>query len=252
MNLKYIIPSTLILGGLSSFLYNYLALNKNVLIFYDSVGSGSAEFLRAAEIAGSMYNSRIIPIQSAQNILNGFSQNKKFSRVIFIGHGSSTIFGRSSSYGLISVRRTNLPMWLTVEDFARRIAPKLTKRVIISIAGCRVGANPYEANWSESSYGPGGQNGFAGKLRDSLSRLGFYGEIRAKAVAGHVLGNPIGRTFKLGSSMIGKPGKPLIDDVWGEGSSQNPILVDRWIDIARGNHMIDWTLGGSKPSIPRG
>lgn len=225
------------------------------MVVYVDEGSGAGVFDRTAQSSANLLNTRAVPATDGQELLDAVNRSPSgLHQVIHAGHGGPQTFLRPGTSGL-RVGPDALRRWVSVGTYARALAPKLARsNVVISFAGCRSGAGPRELNWSSDSYGPGGADSLAGELRDEIVALvGDIpgGEIRAKSTTGTSFGNPVGRSFPLLRPQVGRPGIPLIDQVWGPSSSSNNQLVRAWNNTARGKPVMGWTIGGALPIVPR-
>lgn len=238
-------------GGIGVIVYRLIKRDKKYLILYVTSGEGASAFRTTAEHASQLFDTEPIPANNAQDILNAFRGDEKYDVVVLAGHGTPTSFLRPGLAGISSTRQTRLPNWINVDDFVRRVSPNLASRVIFSFAGCRTGADPGEADWTDVSYRPGGAQGLAGKLRDALARQGKVGEVRSKSTTGTSWGNPIGRLFPIERSQIGRPGVPLMDVAWGPGAHRDSAAIREWTNRFRGKPAMAWTIGYDLPSITR-
>lgn len=181
------------------------------------------EFRLAANSLGGLINATIYGAGTGQAILDALRGHDHIERLTLFGHGAPESFMLPGVSG-IRVGRSQLPAWVSVEDLAAAIGPKLRAGAIIGLAGCAAGANPgQERDWN-TAYQPGGENSFAARLRDALSRIPGIAqgiEIRAHTRTGHTTANPSAIIFRVGPDYIGTPGTPVIDEKWGTGTSSD-------------------------------
>jgi hypothetical protein len=157
------------------------------------------------------------------------TQYDSYSRLVMAAHGDPSWF--FAGFGGI-----NAP-W-TARQLRGRIAPG----AVISLAGCRAGADPGEPERWTGDVGAGGARGYSGQLRDLLVDAGAptSAEIRAHTTTGHTTENPRARVFPF--SRRGQPGNPV-------ALAQGPE-AERWIlamagyDGSMGDNEAFYALGG--------
>lgn len=213
----------------------------------------AAVFLRNAELAGSYLGTDPIPIRSAQDVLTALRDAPSgLTRVALIGHGTQDKFFEPQSFGIRTGQRggDQLPTWVSAGTFGRALAAKAARGVIVSLAGCSAGANPEEYRNPATVTGDGGDHSLAALIRDELQRAGVGGgggEVRAHTTAGTVLMNPQGRTFKIKAAEVGRPGRHIMNIVWGRDASRTRNPGD-WNRYARGAISTRWMLGEDLPT----
>lgn len=209
------------------------------LILYQTVGRDLGEIRDTAEnLRGVLPNATTVGVPNANTVYQAIrDQPGKLSSVVLVGHGTPRNF--FTSYGTSPTR------------LAQELAPKLTSRSFIGLAGCRAGADPGEQDWSTRSYGPGGALGFAGRLRDALVAAGAPRgvQVRAHSTTGHLTANPAARSFVVAAHLVGQPGISVLDQVWGVGSWQNAALRRAWTDQFRGKLAELWVAGFPIPRL---
>jgi hypothetical protein len=144
-----------------------------------------------------------------QRLLESYAS---FDRLVLAGHGDPSWYFAGWGSGT-SVNPEMLARWLQ-----GRILPT----TVISLAGCRAGADPGTPQYSSV---PGGASSFAGRLRDLLLAGGAPtgGEIRAHTTTGHTTENPYARVFRIAPAARGAAG------------------VD--VSVVRGAPAAQWILG---------
>jgi hypothetical protein len=227
------------------------------LVLYTDRTTGAGTFRVTAESAANILAAEHGLARDGQGLLDAVQRAPSgLTRTILAGHGSTQSFLRPGTSGL-RVGRDALPRWVSVPTFVRELAPKIARRdFIMSFAGCRAAANPDEPNWSVASDRAGGERSLAAQIRDEIVRqVGTIpgGEVRAKSATGVSFGNPMGRSFPIAAAQVGRPGIPLIDQVWGDGASTNPQWASRWRSLGRRRPktVMGWTLGSTVPRVTR-
>ena len=230
-----------------------------MVLYYGGPGASATEgephalgsFSMYAANAGALLGVEPLAVQTAEDIVDAILDLNKLAILTIGGYGTSTTVLRPGRSG-IRIGSTNLPAWISVEDFANLLARRLTPDFVISFGGCRAAANPGEVNWElPTVYGPGGERSWAGKLRDALVRARApLGEVRAHAATGSNE-NPSGRTFVVDQSHFASPGQSVMDLAWGAGAHRNPGWCRFWGNRARGPMMESWIAGGPVPPLPR-
>jgi hypothetical protein len=131
---------------------------------------------------------------------------------------------------------------MSVETFAREIAPRMAADGVIGWAGCSAASNPGESGWSRASYGPGGERSFIGRVRDAMVSQTRWGvEHRGHSAAGHTTANPAARTCEVSRAERGQPCESVMDEEWGEGSYQT--LHNAWVAAFQGAPSEAWISG---------
>jgi hypothetical protein len=218
---------------------------EKIMIYASGSGKGAAEFRARANEIGASLGADIYPAETAQDIIDIVRKHDRIELLVFFGHGVPKGFlwpGKAA----IRISGDNLPNYASANTFASELAPRLNQGAVIGIAACLTGADSGEVqDWGAHLLGPGGANSFAAKLRDELaSQLGIKTgiEIRAHTTAAHTTRNPYVRYFTVVSSEIGKPGKSLLDKVWGTGSYESRNI--EWANLVKGDVAEDWISGG--------
>jgi hypothetical protein len=227
------------------------------LVLYADQTRGTGTFRVTAESAANILGAEHGIARDGQGLLNAVrAAPSGLTRTILAGHGSPRSFLRPGTSGL-RVGPDALPRYVSVPTFVRELGPKLARRdFVMSFAGCRSGADPDEPNWSTESDIAGGERSLAAQIRDEIVRqVGTIpgGEVRAKSTTGVSFGNAMGRTFPIRADQVGRPGIPLIDQVWGPGASTNPQWASRWRSLGRRRPktVMGWTLGSDVPRVTR-
>lgn len=209
-----------------------------------------------ATLAGRFLGVAPVPVRSAAEVLQAVRQAPRgLNRLVMIGHGTQSLFFEPRGYGLRTGRRGGdaLPAWVSAETFARELARRAARGIIVSLAGCSAGASPAEYRNPATITGDGGADSLAGQVRDALQRAGVGGEggeVRAHTTEGTVLLNPQGRTFKIKQAEVGRPGKHIMGQVWGRGALRTRNPGD-WNRYARGEIATRWMLGEDLPHQER-
>ena len=144
--------------------------------------------------------------------LAAIRRHPRISRLMLIGHGAPG-WTFNSSWGITAGPPG--PDGVSLDQFARELAPRLAPGAIIGLAGCSNARTfdeaPAGAERGLWAFSDGGQRSFAGRFRDILSRYSYvpFAEIRGHSDRGHITYNPTGRTFRIGWLHIGKPGKTV-------------------------------------------
>jgi hypothetical protein len=228
---------------------------RSTLVLYTGEGSNVQEFRTNADNAAGLLRTRAVPVVDGQSLLNAVrAAPRNLGLVLMIGHGSGSSFFRPGTAGL-RIGRDALPTWLGDDSFTCELAPKLGRNFVLSLAGCRAGAEQNEPDWTSEAYwtgstpGPGGAHSLAGEIRDALVRAGVReGEVRAHSTTGGVFANPGGRVFAVEAPFVGRPGAALMDLVMGPGSSRDRTKISRWNGQVRGTLAVRWILGGRMPT----
>ncbi len=228
---------------------------RRALVLYTAAGANIPEFERNAFAAAQHFGTNAVPISDGQTLLNAIrTAPRDLGLVLMIGHGSGGAFFRPGHAGL-RIDRDALPTWLGDDTFARELTTRLATNFVLSLAGCRAGAESREPDWTTDAYwtgttpGPGGARSLAGEIRDALVAAGApAGEMRAHTTTGGVLANPGARTFVVAPQYAGRPGAALIDLVLGPSTSRDRAKVTAWNARVRGVPATRWILGGRAPT----
>jgi hypothetical protein len=248
--------AALVVTGVGSYLLSGRGgQSRKALVLYTAAGENVGEFQRNAGAAARLFRTRAVPITDGQTLLRAVrSAPRGLSLVLMVGHGSGGAFFRPGHAGL-RIDRDALPTWLGDDSFASALAPKLARDFVVSLAGCRAGAEYSEPDWTTEAYwtgtttGTGGARSLAAQIRDALARAGANnGEVRAHTTTGGVFANPAGRTFVVARGQVGRPGAALIDLVLGAGTSRDQAAVRSWNTTVRGGLATRWMLGGDAPT----
>jgi hypothetical protein len=135
-------------------------------------------------------------VRSRDQLARVLQQYPTYDRLVMAAHGDPSWF--FAGFGGINAQ------WM-----ARQLRNRIRPGAIISLAGCRAGADPGEPERWVGDVGAGGARGFSGQLRDLLVGAGAptSAEIRAHTTTGHTTENPRARTFAFSSPGI--PGNPV-------------------------------------------
>lgn len=103
-----------------------------------------------------------------------------------------------------------------VKNLSKAIAANAAKDIKIVLYACDTGRDGDNQRWDDTRPGPGGEGGFADRLRDALVRLGLSGGwVDAHTIAGHTTKAPFVRRFYIdeeatndGGSWVVSPGSP--------------------------------------------
>lgn len=134
-------------------------------------------------------------VRSRDELQRVLQQYPSYSHLVMAAHGDPSWY--FAGFGSIN------PEWM-----ARQLNGRITANTIISLAGCRAGADPGTPEYESV---PGGANSFAGRLRDLLLQQGAPagGQIRAHTTTGHTTENPFARSFQLANSNVGQAGRDV-------------------------------------------
>jgi hypothetical protein len=220
--------------------------NAETVIIYGAEGEGSSEFISQARRLSGLFNAKKYPAKNAQDIMDAIKRHGKIGRLILVSHGSRSGWLRPGTAG-IRVGGDSLPTFVSVDTLAKELAPRLVDGSIIAFAACSTAAEPGEPpGWEPPLFGPGGANGFAGKLRDALSAqpgIASGIDIRGHTTVGHTTENPAVRHFPVGADKAGKPGISVLDEQWGAGAYKDRSL--EWNHFFQGEKAEAWLIGGS-------
>jgi hypothetical protein len=220
------------------------AVSGDVVIGYVVEGKGASEFTARARVISRSTGGSMHELRNAQDLLDAIRGHEHISRLVLLGHGTLRGYMRPGAAG-VRIGSDSLPTFVSVDTLARELAPKMTRNAVIGLAACSNGANSGEVPWSAQSYGPGGENGFAAKLRDALSRqqnIASGIEVRAHTTVGHTTTNPAVRKFLVGAEHIGEPGRSVVDETWGPNSYLTRYT--EWANKFRGSPAEAWISGG--------
>lgn len=224
------------LAAIAYGIYRRVGLAGSPLIVYASTGSGAGEFQAvASRLAQALPGSRKTATPDGLPGLRTAIQahQGRIGPLILVGHGTTRAFFSNLS----PVAPTAL---------AGLLHNKLAADAVVSLAGCRAGADTSEVDWSAASYGAGGASSFAGLLRDALVADGapWGTEIRAHSTTGTTTLNPAVRVFRATRSQVGQPGLSALEILWGEGAAGNAGLRSRWTEAFRGAAAEQYMAGG--------
>lgn len=158
-------------------------------------------------VAQGYEEARVDNRTALQRLLQSYAS---FDRLVLAGHGDPSWYFAQWGSGQ-SVNPEMLARWL---------AGRITPRTIISLAGCRAGADPGTDQYRSV---PGGASSFAGRFRDLLVSGGAPegGEIRAHTTTGHTVENQAARVFPIAGSAVGRAGTDV-------ALASRPVAAD-WI-----------------------
>ncbi|MBI5880900.1 hypothetical protein HZB90_02100, partial [archaeon] len=219
--------------------------NAETVIIYGAEGEGSSEFISQARRLSGLFNAKKYPAKNAQDIMDAIKKHGKIGRLILVSHGSRAGWLRPGTSG-VRVGPDALPTFVSVDTLAKELAPRLVDGSIISLAACSTASEHGEPpGWEPPLFGPGGANGFAGKLRDALSAqpgIATGIDIRGHTTVGHTTENPAVRHFPVGADKAGKPGISVLDEQWGAGAYKDRSL--EWNHFFQGEKAEAWLIGG--------
>lgn len=100
-----------------------------------------------------------------------------------------------------------------VRGLVRELKPKCGQRLTVALYCCSTGADDDHSEADERVPGPGGDGGFADRLRDELCDAKVRATVFAHSTAGHCTHNPRVRVFephvRAGGRWLVEPGGPL-------------------------------------------
>ena len=228
----------------------YALRPRHSLVIYSSdpldPSAERGEFLRNAQIAARALGTRPIPVSSAAQLIRATQRApNNLGRVIFIGHGTTTRFLSPRRYGIRLSGGTSLPAWISANDYARILAPKLARNFFIGLGGCSAARSPSEpSGWTPATGWRGGADSLAGRLRDALTVNGApSGIVGGHSVLGTTLDNPQGREFRTGRQYVGRPGIHIME-LAGRPGPPDFESYRAWNNYAQGRIAANWMLGG--------
>jgi hypothetical protein len=222
----------------------YLMLRKvggDNVVLYISQGHGAGEFRSSGERIARNTGAFIYPVYDAQTILDALSHHKLIKNLVFLGHGTTTAYGRPGHAG-IRVGPDALPVWMSVDTFAREAGPRMAHGGVVGWAGCSAASNPGESSWGTAAYGPGGERSFIAHVRDAMARIGGVPrsvEHRGHSAPGHTTANPGARTCYL--SQPGQECTSELEEQWGDDAYQTRHA--EWVQAFRGIPAEAWISG---------
>jgi hypothetical protein len=237
--------------GAGAGLYWLLRPKRALVIYSDDPQDPQRDrstFVSTAQAAGRLLRTEPVAVRSAADLVSAVrNAPSNLGTVVFVGHGTATKFLSPARFGIRTRERggTALPRWISPEDFAREIAPKLSRGTTIALAGCSAARGPREPRgWVVETGWHGGAQSLAGRIRDTLAVRGVSGIVRGHTVTGTTLANPQGRTFEIKRSMIRRPGVHAMAEA-GLPGPPNFAAYRSWNTRARGARAARWLLGGS-------
>lgn len=224
---------------------------RNALVLYSDdpqdTSSDRGTFRDVGQRVAGYLRTTAVAVSSAQDILTAIDRALgNLGVVVLVGHGTPSKFFSPSRFGIRYSRAggTRLPRWLSTVDFAARLAPKLARGFVLSLAGCSSGRSTNEpSGWQLCSTSwDGGVRSLASGLRNDLSRQGASGEVRGHTVFGTTLDNPQGRTFRVGRWSINRPGVHVMHQArWARPRDFNDYRA--WNNHAQGRIARGWMAG---------
>jgi len=157
---------------------------------------GEAAF---ANVCNELYRTRCYEkhgVRSRTELTQALQRYPLYHRLVMAAHGDPSWF--FAGFGGVNAAY-----------MARMLDGRIAPGSVVSLAGCRAGADPGEPESWVGPVGPGGERGFSGQLRDSLVLGGSptTAQIRAHTTTGHTTENPRARVFAF--SHAGQPGTPV-------------------------------------------
>jgi len=216
------------------------------VVLYVSQGSGAGEFRESGERIANNSGATVYPVHNAQTILDAISQHKLIKNLVFLGHGTTTQFGRPGTAG-IRVGADAFPAWMSTDTFAHEVGPRMAYGGVVGWAGCSAASNPGESSWGSAAYGPGGENSFIAHVRDAMARQGGVPrsvEHRGHSAPGHTTANPGARTCYV--SQPGRECASELEEQWGDDAYQT--RHNDWVTAFRGVPAEAW-ISGAEVSV---
>lgn len=120
-----------------------------------------------------------------------------------------------------------------VKGLARELEDVSADELTVALYCCSTGADQDASTDELGGTGPGGEGGFADRLRDELGELGVRATVFAHSTAGHVTRNPRVRIFppheRRGGHWVVSPESPLwpawVRYLQGDGRFSYPFLT---------------------------
>lgn len=182
-------------------------LDARVCIYQRGV-EGEAAFAGVCNDLYRMHCYEKHGVRTRDELTRVLRQYPRYSRLVMAAHGDPSWF--FAGFGGINAAY-----------FARNLEGRIAPNAILSLAGCRAGANPGEPERWTGDVGDGGEDGISGLLRDALVLAGAptSAEIRAHTTTGHTTENPRARKFRFAHA--GQPGTAV--------PLQQGEQAERWI-----------------------
>lgn len=231
----------LLVGGAVYAISTFFGSN---VVIYTADGEGAGEFRTSAQRIGSALRASIYPAHNAQDILNAIRNHRRIKNLVLVGHGTTTAFLRPATTG-IHVGRDALPTWVSTKTFAHEVGPRMAMNGWIGWAGCSAASNPGESDWSQASYGPGGERSFIAQIRDEMARTpGVLWGIKmgGHSAPGHLSANPGARECPVSRSQIGQPCASVLDQTWGQNAHTS--RSQEWVSSFQGAPAEAWISSG--------
>lgn len=130
------------------------------------------------------------PSDRRRRVNNALAQRLELDVVAFFCHG----YARGIQAGLQSTHLT---------DFATQLALRARRDLRVALYACDTGRDEDAQSADDREPGPGGDGGFADRLRDALEQRGLDAVVLGHATAGHTTYNPYMRRFVAGAGGIG-------------------------------------------------
>lgn len=141
---------------------------------------------------------------------------------------------------------------LGLDALATAIASKATIDAHVLLYACDTGRDEDASELDERLPGPGGDGGFADRLRDACEALGRYVTVMGHSTKGHATRNPNARRFAPGTEGQGgewyiEPGSRL----WSRWAAalREPRSTLRWRYPMMSTREIEQELSGNTPRV---
>lgn len=159
------------------------------------------------------FDNKLPPPKRAPAFLKQLEGAKPFDAIVYIGHG---LRNSLPSAGITSTYRTKFTQLIQSKSLSKT-------KVFVTLFACSA---------AETTTGqPGGEGGFADKLRDDLVALGFSeGWIDAHPVPGHATQNSQVRRFFISAEQAPKGGTWLVTPGSPEFPKWRSKLNSKWRD----------------------
>lgn len=197
------------LGGLAALL---LSRRGAALVTYSDnaeLDRDVGTFRGVARRAGELHGVVPVPVSDGADLLAAVRSQSRIGTLLIIGHGTTSSIIRPGQAGLHTTR-TALPEWVSIEDFATVLAPRLTSGFWLGLLGCRTAAEPWEDDWTAQTLAPEGNDSLAGMLRDALVAAGApSGKVGGHTTTGATDANPRARVFPVVASQVDQWGIPV-------------------------------------------
>jgi len=183
-------------------------------------------------------------------------EDMSIDHLVIAAHGGPTWI-LDEQYGITTGRAMHAGQ-VSVSQFARTWAPKLTTTPLISLAACMCSRAPrwfllkkfgyLGSDWGARGYLPGGEASLSARIRDYLIWYHVYPEVRGHRTSGHTTYNPI---LAVHDGYAGR----LCRSWWSiENPGAEPSLAARrrWVRERQGQPAEDWLMGWTPPGSDLG